>query len=190
MIPENKPTPLTNVQVRPTPLEGRIVDAPSERHLEMIARLMDDLFVIPGTSIRVGLDAILGLFPGFGDAATSLISFYIMDAARKHGVPRVTLVRMAGNVAVDFIAGAVPVVGDLFDVTWKANRKNVTLLQKHILATPTEQRKARRGDWLFVAGLVIALILLLVGCITVAVWVITWIASLLTSSATTVKPTP
>ena len=187
MIPDSKPTPLTNVRTRPAPLEGELVDGPSRQQLELLARFMDDLFVIPGTGIRFGLDAILGLIPGIGDTATSLVAFYILNAARQHGVPRVTLVRMAGNVAIDFIVGSVPFIGDLFDVTWKANRKNVELLQRHIVATPTEQRKARRGDWLFVAGLILGLILLLIGSITVAVWLVTWIASLLGSGGTTAK---
>ena len=183
MIPENKPTLLTNVKVRPEPLEGRLVDGPSERHLGLLARLMDNLFTIPGTGIRFGLDAILGLFPGIGDTATSLVSIYILNAASQRGVPRVTLIRMAGNIALDFVVGTVPFVGDLFDVTWKANSKNVDLLQRHLQATPTEQRKARRGDWLFVTGLVIALLLLLIGCITVAYWLFSWIGSLLWSGA-------
>ena len=100
--------------------------------VRFIARLMDDQFAIPGTNIRFGLDFILGLFPGLGDAATSLISLLIVHHAWQSGASKLTLARMLGNVGVDFLVGSVPVVGDAFDVVWKANRKNARLLEAHL----------------------------------------------------------
>jgi hypothetical protein len=145
--------------------------APDIDAVELLARLMDSFFTIPGTQIRFGLDAIIGLIPGLGDTLTSFVSIYILKVAARCGVPRVTLVRMALNIAIDYVGGIVPFLGDAFDVYWKANIKNVELLQRHILATPAADRRARSGDWLFVAGLGAGLIALLVGCITMAYWI-------------------
>src|SRR5580704_2344487 len=141
------------------------VQAVPDIDVELLARLMDSLFAIPGTRIRFGLDAIIGLIPGLGDTLTSFVSIYILKVAGRCGVPRVTLLRMALNIAIDYVGGIVPFVGDAFDVYWKANLKNVELLQRHMLATPAAERRARSGDWLFVAGLGAGLIALLVGCV-------------------------
>jgi hypothetical protein len=148
--------------------------------VELLARLMDSFFSIPGTRIRFGLDAIIGLIPGLGDTLTSFVSIYILKVASRCGVPRVTLVRMALNIAIDYVVGIVPVMGDAFDIYWKANLKNVELLQRHMLATPAAERRARSGDWLFVAGLAAGLIALLVGCITIAYWIATSMWQLVT----------
>lgn len=115
-------------------------------NLDRLAQVLDDIFHIPGTRIRFGLDALLGLIPGLGDAASGLASCVIIAAAWQRGLPRVTIGRMLANVALDSMLGAIPVVGDLFDVAWKANRKNVELLQRS-LGHPT--RKQTAGDWLF-----------------------------------------
>lgn len=142
-----------------------------EPELELLAHWMDSAFHIPGIGLRFGLDAIIGLIPGLGDTLTSLASLYILNAGRRYGVPRVTMLRMAANIAVDYLVGMIPLAGDAFDVVWKANQKNVALLRRHVLATPAEERRARRGDWLVLAGLVAVLALLLVGAATVVVWV-------------------
>lgn len=143
----------------------------SEMDLERLARWMDSLFEVPGTGVRFGFDAIIGLIPGLGDTITSFVSLYILKAASRAGVPRITLVRMAANIGIDYIVGMVPVAGDLFDVYWKANLMNVELLRRHILVTPAEKRRARSGDWLFVAFLIAGLIALLVGCVTIVYWI-------------------
>lgn len=132
-----------------------------EPHLELLAYWMDTAFEIPGLRIRFGFDAIIGLIPGLGDLLTSLISLYILAAARRYGVPRATLMRMAFNIAVDTVVGAVPLLGDAFDVYWKANKMNVALLKRHVLATPAEQRAARRKDTLFIAGLIVLLLVMM-----------------------------
>jgi hypothetical protein len=135
------------------PVERRL-----EPQLELLAYWMDTVFEVPGLGIRFGLDAIIGLIPGFGDLITSLISLYILAAARRYGAPRATLMRMAFNIGVDTVVGAVPLFGDAFDVFWKANKMNVALLRRHVLSTPAEQRSARRKDTLFIAGLIIGLL--------------------------------
>jgi hypothetical protein len=150
---------------------------PPERldpELEWLAYWTDSAFRIPGLGIRFGFDAIIGLVPGLGDLLTSLVSLYILAAARRYGVPRATLMRMAFNIAVDTSVGAVPLLGDAFDVFWKANMMNVALLRRHVLATPAERRAVRRKDTLFIVGLVLGLLalmaLLALGFCLVVAW--------------------
>jgi uncharacterized protein DUF4112 len=100
--------------------------------VQWLASVMDDRFAVPGTPLRFGWDSILGLFPGLGDVLTSLISLLIVHHAWQTGASRFTLARMVGNVALDFVVGAVPFVGDLFDVAFKANRRNARLLEQHL----------------------------------------------------------
>ena len=106
--------------------------------LDALASLLDTAFFIPGTNIRFGVDALIGLVPGIGDAVTTAMSLYIVHEARELGVPRHLVVRMLMNVALDSVVGAVPLLGDAFDVMWRANRRNMALLQKHL------DREARR----------------------------------------------
>jgi hypothetical protein len=87
---------------------------------------------LPGTRVRFGWDSILGLFPGLGDALTSIISLLIVHHASQTGASPFTLARMIGNVAADFLLGSIPLVGDLFDVAFKANRRNARLLEQHL----------------------------------------------------------
>ena len=134
-----------------TPRQAQGLDA-----LRKVAQLLDSAFVVPGTSYRVGLDPILGLVPGVGDLVSPLFTIAILWQARELAIPRVVLLRMIVNVAIDSLVGAVPVVGDLFDFAWKANNKNLALVERHA----QEERTASAGDWLFV-GLIVALLLLL-----------------------------
>lgn len=110
-----------------------------EEQLRALARLMDNAIEIPGTGWRIGLDPILGLFPGAGDAVSLLVSAYIVAAARRLGVPRRVLARMVGNIALDAVVGAVPLLGDIFDAAFKANVRNLRLLG--ISADPPPARK-------------------------------------------------
>jgi hypothetical protein len=106
-----------------------------EERLEQVrwlAGLMDDRYVVPGTRVRFGWDSILGLFPGLGDALTSIISLLIVHHAWQTGASLFTLARMIGNVAADFLLGSIPFVGDLLDVAFKANRRNAGLLEQHL----------------------------------------------------------
>lgn len=102
------------------------------KRLRRLTRLLDDAVRIPGTKYRVGLDSLIGLVPGAGDIVGGALSAYIIYEASRLGVSRLTLARMFSNVAVDLLLGSVPVAGDIFDVAWKANRKNMDLLDRHL----------------------------------------------------------
>ena len=104
----------------------------SVARIEAIARLMDDMFLIPGTSVRVGLDAIIGIVPVVGDLISQAISSYLIWEARQLGVSRITMGRMIANTAIDTVVGLVPFAGDAFDVAFRANKKNVALLKAHL----------------------------------------------------------
>lgn len=104
----------------------------SVARLETLARVMDSAFQIPGTNIRMGLDALLGLLPGIGDAISATISSYLIWEAKRLGVSKFLLARMAGNVAIDTVVGSIPFAGDIFDVAYKSNLKNIALLKKHV----------------------------------------------------------
>ncbi|WP_419805015.1 DUF4112 domain-containing protein [Terriglobus sp.] len=104
----------------------------SDERLDMLSHILDDFLVIPGTRIRFGLDAVIGLIPGIGDILGGMASWIIILAAWLRGVPRLTLARMLANVAIEVIIGAVPILGDAFDVAWKANRRNFALLQRSL----------------------------------------------------------
>ena len=110
--------------------------------IDALATLLDTALVIPGTGVRFGLDALIGLFPVVGDAITTALSLFIVHEAYQLGVPGHVVARMLANVALDGVLGAVPLVGDAFDVLWRANRRNVRLLmewlehERHQLAIP------------------------------------------------------
>ena len=112
-------------------LERREVEAALAR-LNMVARTMDSLFAIPGTRLRLGVDSIIGLVPVVGDILAHAVSVYLIWEARQLGVSKLTLWRMVGNTLIDTVVGAVPLVGDAFDVVFKANMKNLRLLQRHL----------------------------------------------------------
>jgi hypothetical protein len=97
--------------------------------IDALATLLDTALVIPGTGVRFGLDALIGLFPGIGDAITTALSLFIVHEAYALGAPSRLIVRMLGNVALDGMVGAVPLVGDAFDVMWRSNRRNMRLLR-------------------------------------------------------------
>jgi Domain of unknown function (DUF4112) len=119
----------------------------SNEHLDYIAALLDDIFRIPGTQIRFGLDALIGWIPGIGDALAGIASFLIVFAAWRRGVQAVTLVRMIANVLLETTLGAIPVAGDIFHIFWKANRRNYRLLIRE-----KEQPDSNTGrDWMFLA---------------------------------------
>lgn len=97
-----------------------------------LARLMDAAIAIPGTRIRLGADAVLGLAPGVGDLIAKIASAYILYEAHQMGLPKHKLLRMGGNVLVDLVFGSVPVAGDVFDVFWRANMRNIKILRDHV----------------------------------------------------------
>ena len=105
--------------------------------LDRFADLLDSRFRIPGTGLRFGLDSIIGLIPGIGDTATAATSLYVVVQAREMGCGKWTLARMLGNVAIDGILGSVPLLGDIFDFAWKANRRNIRLLREDLARCAT-----------------------------------------------------
>jgi hypothetical protein len=99
------------------------------------AVLLDSAFRIPGTNVRFGLDAIIGLVPGLGDLVSTALSSYIIWEARQLGLPRWKIARMVGNVAADTVLGAIPFAGDVFDVFFRANRRNMRIVREHLERT-------------------------------------------------------
>jgi hypothetical protein len=141
----------------------------SNEHLDYIAALLDDIFRIPGTKIRFGLDALIGWVPGIGDAMTGIASFLIVFASWRRGAKAVTLVRMIANVLLETAIGAVPVAGDVFHIVWKANRRNYRLL----LVREKEEPGVNAGrDWMFLAVLVFAVIAAAVIPIAILIWLL------------------
>lgn len=104
----------------------------AHERLEWLTWAMDSAVRVPGTNIRLGADAVLGLVPGVGNLVTTAVSGFLIREAWKLGVPRRTIARMIGNVAMDSVISAVPVVGNVADVFWKANRKNMEILNQHL----------------------------------------------------------
>ncbi|SER95877.1 protein of unknown function [Tranquillimonas rosea] len=104
-------------------------------HLERLAGRLDSAFRIPGTGIRFGWDGLLGLIPGIGDFAAAAPAGYIILRAQQLGTPNHVLAQMALNTGIDTVVGTIPLIGDIFDVGWKGNRRNVALLRKHLERT-------------------------------------------------------
>ena len=104
------------------------------KRVRILSRLLDEQFRIPGTTQRIGLDGLLGLIPGVGDAVGALLSAYILYEAIRLGAPRTVLLRMVANIGIDTVVGAIPVAGDIFDIAWKANKKNAGLLHAYLAA--------------------------------------------------------
>lgn len=124
--------------------------------LRRIAELLDNAFQLPGTSYRIGLDPLIGLFPVIGDLVSPLFTVGLLLQARQFGVPKVVQARMLINAAVDTLVGTVPLVGDLFDFAWKANDKNLALLELHA----REVRSGSAGDYAFVVLMIAAVLVL------------------------------
>ena len=142
-----------------------------------LARLLDSVARVPGTKIRFGADAVVGLVPGLGDIGGAALAGYLVILAQRLGVPRSVVLRMLGNVAIDTIAGTVPLIGDMFDVAFKSNLRNVALLESALQRPAATKRTSR----LLVVGTILALILLVAGALVVTVIAIRAIASAVNS---------
>lgn len=140
-----------------------------DKSLERLSWLMDDLFRVPVLGWRFGLDALIGLIPALGDTTTSLVSFYILVSAVRYRVPKITLLRMGLNIAIDYVVGSLPIVGDLADAWWKSNHMNVDLLRRHAGAAE-EASSARTSDWIFVGGIIAVLSVLAIGSIATSLY--------------------
>ena len=147
------------------------LDPARVERLRRLAVLLDDSIPIPGTRFRIGVESIIGLIPGAGDLAGGAFSLYILLQAARMGVPRPLLVRMGTNLVIDVVVGAVPILGDLFDAGFKANLRNLALLERHADRPLASTRSGRRF---------VALLALLVGCCIVgAIAVLVWLVHLL-----------
>ncbi len=143
---------------------GRMFD---DEHLDILSHILDDFIRIPGTSIRFGLDGIVGLIPGIGDIIGGIASCVILIAAWARGVSYPVIARMVANVAIEVVVGSVPVLGDVFDIAWRANRRNYALLTGSMY----EPRKHTRQSWFFLAGLCFFLMALIVVPALLVAWI-------------------
>nr|WP_298720763.1 DUF4112 domain-containing protein [uncultured Steroidobacter sp.] len=157
-----------------TLITARDADAAERtKRLRALAWLMDNAIALPG-GYRIGLDPIIGLVPGLGDAIGALISAFIINEARAMGAPRSVLLRMMSNVMIDTILGAIPFAGDVFDAAYKANTRNIALLARYQL----DPVGSRRGSRWFVAGFFLLLTLMVLLLIAIPVLVIYGIVQL------------
>ena len=134
---------------------------------DSIARLLDSIVPIPGTSIRVGLDALLGLIPGLGDWVANLIGTTILFLAVKLQVPKIVIVRMALNLGINTLVGTIPGIGDVFSIWFRSNLKNARLLRRY---TSTRTTHATPADWLFVIGLLVGTFGIAIGTLALVLW--------------------
>jgi hypothetical protein len=138
-----------------------------DENLDMLSRVLDTWFRVPGTSIRFGLDGIIGFIPGIGDLIAGLASCIIVVAAFFRGVPMVTIARMVANLAIEVGIGAVPVLGNFFDIAWRANRRNYHLLERSLAVGRRDTWK----DWLFMGLLAAGLIVLAMLPFLLLLWI-------------------
>jgi len=132
-----------NMEKQQSSTPFQFADDPDLKRLDSLAKLLDNQFVIPGTSIRFGLDGIIGLIPYVGDMAGLVISGFLLRTMLRKGAGPILLLRMAGNYAVDALVGIIPVLGDFFNFGFKANRRNVDMLKKYY----TSGKKPPAAKW-------------------------------------------
>lgn len=145
-------------------------EARSRRQLQRLAHILDSAIPLPG-GYRIGFDGFLGLIPGVGDLAGAAFSSYILAQAHRLGAPISVLLHMAANILLEMLVGILPVLGDLFDFVWKANQRNVELLEAH-LGDP--RRTRRRSTWV-VAGIVTGVIVASALIAYLAIALIHWV---------------
>jgi hypothetical protein len=138
---------MTRTLVRQSDLTRRTDSATAE--VELLAWLLDNSIPIPGTGRRIGLDALIGLIPGAGDIVSGGLGLLVVVRAAQRGLPTIVLARMLINVGLDFAIGAIPVIGDLFDMWYKANIRNVGLMRRYV----TQPTASTTGQWLFFGGI-------------------------------------
>jgi hypothetical protein len=142
----------------------------TDEHLDYIASLLDDMFRVPGTQIRFGLDFLIGWIPGVGDAVAGVASLVIIISAWRRGAALVTLARMITNVVLETLIGAIPVIGDAFHVVWKANRRNYRLLMREKNRALGESHAWR--DMLFFVLLLLGVLCLVAVPLGLVLWLI------------------
>jgi len=144
----------------------------ANENLDLLAHLLDDWFRIPGTSIRFGLDGIIGLVPWMGDVLAGLASCILIIAAWFRGVPYVTLTRMVANLGIDIVIGSIPFLGDMFDIAWKANRRNYALMTRHI----EQPYRHTWKDWAFLLLLALCMTVIFMVPMILLIWFAEWLA--------------
>ncbi|MBD1999688.1 DUF4112 domain-containing protein [Leptolyngbya sp. FACHB-541] len=137
----------------------------SLQRLRQLSHVLDNAIPIPGTGYRIGLDPLLGLLPGAGDTVAGALSAYIVVEAARMGVPREILLRMASNIVLEVVLGSVPMLGDVFDATWKANARNIALLETHV----DMPQPSRGSDRKFLILLILGLAVVIIGFATFSV---------------------
>jgi uncharacterized protein DUF4112 len=140
-----------------------------------LALIMDNLLRVPGTNFRFGLDPVMGLLPGLGDTGSTLISAMALIAAARRGLPKILLARMSLNILINEAVGIIPIVGDAFSFWFKSNARNYDLLRQHTAAP----RCSTKSDWIFVAVVLSALLLILVVSLAISFWLLYGLARLL-----------
>ena len=159
-------------QLSPQPPRQPIeAQASSIRRLRRFSYLLDDVIRIPGTPFRFGIDPLLDVLPIGGDFLGTALSVYIVVEASRLGVPRATLVQMVSNILLDTVIGTVPVLGTVVDATWKANSKNLELLEEQL----NIPQSGKRADWLFLTLLLGGLILAVVVMAVVSFMLLRWL---------------
>lgn len=158
------------MKMRTRSADSRQSTARQQAALQRLAHILDSAIPLPG-GYRMGLDGLLGLIPGVGDVIGSVLSSYIIGQAYQLGASPMLLLRMGGNIVVDTIVGVIPVVGDLFDFAWKANRRNVTLLEQH-LANP---RKTKQRSTLLMIGLMMGLVAVVIAIVYAVITLLGWV---------------
>ena len=163
ILPPRKPSPHSRFQKA----SGLFAD----ENLDFLAHILDEWFRVPGTSIRFGLDGIIGLVPGVGDILGGLASTILVVAAWVRGVPYVTLARMVVNIGIEVLLGTIPLLGDAFDIAWKANRRNYALIVRHLEQT----RQQTWRDWLFLSLIAVILTVIFLTPILLLLWLLDWL---------------
>ena len=135
---------------------------------ELLAKVLDTTVKIPGTSLYLGLDPLIGLIPGIGDVLANLMGTVIMGLAARLGVPSIVMTRMSLNLLINGVVGAIPVLGDLFSVWFQSNMRNAALLRD----AATQPARSTGRDWTYVVGLIGGTVILLLGLVALVVWLV------------------
>ena len=143
------------------------------KHLDVLAKIMDSQFRIPGTEIRFGLDSLIGLIPGVGDFAGFLVSGYMVAVLAKNGASGFVIARISLNIIIDALIGSIPVIGDIFDVAFKANQKNLRLMREHY-----REGRHKGGAWKVVLPLLLVLLVVIGGIAWLSYIFIRWLIHL------------
>jgi hypothetical protein len=147
--------------------------AASERRIKRVTTMLDELVAVPGTSQRVGIDPLIGLIPVVGDAVAAGVGLWVIGEAARFGVPRIVLGRMVVNLLLDLAIGAIPLLGDLYDVAFRSNSRNLALFRRHAL-DPDASTRREQGFFIGLLALLIGIVWLLLTAVG-AIW--TWLTT-------------